>query len=231
MSRVVAFGCSLTYGMALSDCHKSSTEAGPVPSKQAWPQLIADQLGYACVNNSYPGSSNKRIWHAVATFNFKPGDIVFIQWTHLGRWAVLKDKNSIVDIGLWYGNANPETKPYFDNLYAQYDDEIQTALFINNADCILKSKGILCYHLLTERRDKKLLTLAGHTVNHIPLYLDTEHRQRFPRALDKTHPGAECHMEYARDILNYLNIPTNIPKQKPMGFFERKIKRFRGEII
>ena len=57
--RLITFGCSNTYGHGLPDCHVPPNEAGPNPSKVAWPQLLADRRGLECVNLGQPGGSNK----------------------------------------------------------------------------------------------------------------------------------------------------------------------------
>ena len=44
MDRLVAFGCSYTYGHGLPDCIMAKGRAGKRPSKFAWPYLLAKKL-------------------------------------------------------------------------------------------------------------------------------------------------------------------------------------------
>ena len=69
--RVIAFGCSFTFGHGLPDCFNPPKNPGKAPSKYAWPSLVANELNVKCINKSLPGSSNKRIWHNIGKFKFK----------------------------------------------------------------------------------------------------------------------------------------------------------------
>jgi len=59
--RLIAFGCSYTYGAGLEDCFTPPIGHGPIPSKFAWPQLVANELNMECINMSSSGASNKEI--------------------------------------------------------------------------------------------------------------------------------------------------------------------------
>ena len=87
MDRLVAFGCSNTYGEGLPDCwvdkngDPSRTKDGyhgPKPSKLAWPRLIANNMKRKCVNFAVPGASNKHILDIILHTKFVKGDIVVI---------------------------------------------------------------------------------------------------------------------------------------------------------
>ena len=76
MPRLVAFGCSHTYGEGLEDCWNWETrKAGPVASKFAWPQILANLLKRECVNLGRRGASNKEILHNIQMFDFEKDDI------------------------------------------------------------------------------------------------------------------------------------------------------------
>ena len=74
MSRLVAFGCSYTYGYGLSDCHIEPNKPGPNPSKLAWPSLLANMLDLEVVNCSNIGASNIHILWRLINFDFKNDD-------------------------------------------------------------------------------------------------------------------------------------------------------------
>ena len=46
MARIFAFGCSYTYGHGLSDCIVGKCNAGPVPSKLVYVNLLAEYLKF-----------------------------------------------------------------------------------------------------------------------------------------------------------------------------------------
>ena len=82
--RIVAFGCSNTYGHGLSDCTVEGTDkAGPVASKFAWPALVDSNKPY--LNLSKPGSSNKQIAMDCLAQEFIETDIVIFVWTYAVR--------------------------------------------------------------------------------------------------------------------------------------------------
>lgn len=84
-------GCSHTYGDDLSD------------KLQAWPSLVAKQLGCSYLNDSISGGSNDRIMYRVLKnrYNF---DKFFIAWTYTARFTRYRsDNNHDVDF-------NPQLK-------------------------------------------------------------------------------------------------------------------------
>jgi hypothetical protein len=207
MSRLIAFGCSLTFGHGLPDCHQEPNQPGKQPSKYVWPEVIAKRLGRICINLSEPGSSNKRIWHNVINFKFKKDDIVFILWTYNERWCLLKNKNFIVNYGPWQNTL--ETLYYYDKIYADYDAMMQTKLYVSHVNFLLKEKNITLYNLTTKKSTAEIFKLSGQTVPHIPLYICDTYRQNYPLALDNKHPGVECNEVYANDIMPYINNKSN----------------------
>mgnify|MGYP003309481114 CR=1 FL=1 len=81
MTRLIAFGCSHTYGQALPDIwdHKKNKEITTQgPSKYAWPQILSDKLNLECINLGSPGASNKEVWFHIVNTEFKKSDIVIL---------------------------------------------------------------------------------------------------------------------------------------------------------
>ena len=92
--RLVAFGCSNTFGQALPDVwdyKKNVSISKQGPSKYAWPQVLADKLNLECVNLGTPGASNKEVWFHIVNTEFKKSDIVIILWPGRSRWCIIKD--------------------------------------------------------------------------------------------------------------------------------------------
>lgn len=215
MSRLVAFGCSLTYGHGLPDCYIPPMSPGPAPSKFAWPQLVADQLGMTCVNESSPGASNKKIWHSILNFDFRKSDTVFIMWSYAERHAVLKDESVVVDLAPWLVESSLESHSYYNHLYNEYDSVMQTKMYISHANLFLQSRKIKVYNLVTQKADVCYLTLGGTTFSHIPVYISDHYRHKYPRALDGGHPGVDGHAAFARDLIALIETkPKLIEKIK-----------------
>ena len=71
MSRLIAFGCSNTFGLSLD-----GTKITDSPAKRAWPALVG------AINYGVCGASNKEIMLNILEKNFKPKDIVIVLWTY-----------------------------------------------------------------------------------------------------------------------------------------------------
>lgn len=217
MNRLIAFGCSLTFGHGLSDCHNPPHHPGYAPSEYAWPAVLSSLTNRQCINMATPGSSNKRIWKTIIDFDYEQSDIVFILWSFPDRTAIL-NKHNIKDIGPWLNDT--VSKNYYENSYSEYDALVQSQLFVSHANGIFKEKNITVYNLITEKSLKNVFILRGNTIPHIPLYLWDDFGSYYPKALDNSHPGNECHIEFASSIHTYIT--TGKIKKLPVM---EKIKR------
>ena len=144
MSRLVTFGCSNTFGYALSDVwdYKKNIPIvdGP-PSKYAWPQLLADKLDLECVNLGIPGASNKQIWHTIINTEFFETDIVIILWSWYNRWCVLDKKQNNNKIKQFHQyQKNNDAKIFFKHLHTTYDMVVDFYLRCNHIETLLKDK-------------------------------------------------------------------------------------------
>jgi len=216
MSRLIAFGCSLTYGHGLPDCHIAPHNPGPVASKLVWPEIVAQQLNRTCINMSSPGSSNKRIWHTIINFKFKKDDIAVILWSWEDRSAVLRDKKSVGDIGHWI--ESDSTQAHYQYLYTRYDALVQTKLYVSHANFLLKEKAVPVYNLTIRKETAGIFKLSEQTTPHIPLYLWNNYKGRYPKALDNHHPGVECNRTFGNDVLQYM---ISHKHKKSSSFIER----------
>ena len=157
MSRLVAFGCSFTYGDELPDC----VSGLDTPSKQAWPQVAADILGLECVNRGKSGIGNKHILHEIMTFDFQKSDTVVIMWSFFSRHCVICDDSSVVDISHWNTDKDntedvTESELWIKNAsYAYYvnpglqtelDDLFNNLIYIQQAHSYLESMNIKQVH-------------------------------------------------------------------------------------
>jgi hypothetical protein len=115
MSTLHTFGCSITQGFALPDVVKPilNTEGVPhtpaevqhmldnhtvhwsdihlyQPSQWAWPQQLADRLGWPVVNHARRGACFQQIARqcAMAQHSIQPTDVVIVMWTYLSRLSL-----------------------------------------------------------------------------------------------------------------------------------------------
>jgi hypothetical protein len=91
--RLLAVGCSFTYGEELPD-----------PRTQAWPALIAEEFDYDLVNLGACGASNDYIFRQAIEYTVDDRyDLVVIQWTEPSRMEVWHElKQQTVNV-----SANP----------------------------------------------------------------------------------------------------------------------------
>jgi hypothetical protein len=179
MSRLVAFGCSFTYGDELPGCVSGTNN----PSKHAWPQIAADILGLECVNQGISSIGNKHILHEIMTFDFQESDIVIVMWSFFNRHCVITDDNKAVDLTHWSIDSD---NPHFSSQgswidranYAYYADPgLQTivdgifnnVIYIQHADIYLKNLGVRYIHT----------SVPGHEQSRCNTLSDISSRRRW----------------------------------------------------
>ena len=99
MGRLIAFGCSCTYGQCLPDCQGGPDpmlppghfKPGPNASTMAWPSIAAGNLGMDCVNNGLPGNTNINIAMAILSWDWQTGDRAAVLWTYPDRDTIYTD--------------------------------------------------------------------------------------------------------------------------------------------
>lgn len=140
MSRLVLFGCSLTYGHGLPDC--PTTGDGP-PSKMVWGELLGERMSLPVVNCSLPGASNQLILNRILNFEFEDEDRVIVFWSFFTR-GLLYLKDEMCNIGPW--QQTDITKRYYE-LHDDNDLYMTSLHAIHYADCYLKdNKKITTTH-------------------------------------------------------------------------------------
>lgn len=212
--RLVAFGCSYTYGLGLEDCFVPPNVAGKFPSKFAWPQLLANELNVDCINKSRPSSSNKEILDTLLQFDFDSNDIVLIMWSFTNRWCTINELNKYTQISQ-YNISTMKEFELFDTVFTEYDLYLDLIYRSNFAKLFLDNKNIFNYHLTVN--PKMLLTLSDvvkkwNNVKFSDTNLD-EFRLIFPPALDAEygtpHPGIEAHRLVAMELYKELSDAHN----------------------
>lgn len=206
MSRLVAFGCSLTYGQGLKDCYDPHHGPGPKHSEFAWPSMVATKFALELVNASRPGASNREICHTILDFDFKKDDLVVVLWTNLYRWCKITPEGIKDWFGMW------QEGPIIDNLAEHWSEEYD--LVIATSHCI----NLVHYHL-KHHNIKQIQILSGSGTkpdfkwdyrklkwNNAKLEdYDFNVRNEYPKALDGSHPGPEAHKKFAKLVTKSID--------------------------
>jgi hypothetical protein len=203
MTRIVSFGCSYTYGQGLEDCHIDPNLPGPEPSKFAWPNLAAEQLGYGCLNLSKPGFSNLAILDAIINYNFEPNDIVAVMWTFKSRYMEYSLPNEVIHKGRWF--------PDWLDSQNMFDLIIKNYLHIHHAYSYLKFKKIPYYFfdsdIYFDAKDEKPKWFTQ--IDFVPFNFKT-YEFFPPLGLDGKHPGPVFHKTVANTLVRSLKNSIDI---------------------
>ena len=201
MSRLVTFGCSLTYGSALEN------------PNDAWPKQLASKWNLDLVNMGISGISTKRIWWEIINFEFEKTDTVIVLWTHMDRWGILKEDGDhfqwdIPGKIIWYPSMPPvpplekkTAEAYYKYLHDDFDMLTQYLCYVNQAHEHMKPLVEQQYHVRASQQD---LTLPFNRVNFLPI--DFQYAQtNFPLATDDCHPGKEGYAWFVEKIDECVN--------------------------
>lgn len=205
MHRVVAFGCSNTYGQALPDCHimeGSHSKGLEHPSQYAWPNVFAKLMRKPCLNLSQPGSSNRQILYRILNYNkYNQKDCVIILWSYIYRDCIfLEDDVTQLHLREWSGQPeeNKIWRKYKVKTTNEYDEVIRNIHYIDYADMFLKQRVDYVMHYVTED------VLLHHQENYVGADIIRNGKKLmnpFPRGLDNAHPGIEAHKAMAETVV------------------------------
>lgn len=205
MSRLVAFGCSNTYGIALPDCLHGIDISKP--SQYAWPALLARNLDLNLVNLSSQGIGNNEIMMKLLHTNFNSDDTVIILWSYFVRHEFFRydynsnggekvNPNSSVYRTL-IADMDPHTKEW------KIDNAIKNYLTIAFTHAYLKQKNIK-YHSVFSVPDFELFD--------IPEWVDTSNVIQIPMkeiridiGADGIHMGVKSHELLASKLFTIIN--------------------------
>lgn len=207
MSRLIAFGCSNTFGQGLPDCHFVNKAGkfypGLHPSKHAWPSKLGKLLGVdQVINMGKPGSSNKQIWHTIVNFEFNPDDFVVCHWSLIQRSCILYEHKDLLALGLWpipERHVGEAYQRYLSVTDSDYNLMIESCGLIDHAHFFLKNRVQHFYHVVFKKDEFEkqpkwtsfdFITDAGYF------------NRQFPLALDNSHTGVQGHKELAKEIFN-----------------------------
>ena len=216
MNRLVAFGCSNTYGHGLPDCIENGLP-GRSPSKLAWPNLLATKLNLNVVNMGQPGASNKRIWHNALHYNYNHSDTVVIMWSYISRYAILDkshegpfeslhDKRMSPLVNLHPNQDNKRSRNYFKQFYEDYDSTQQLLAYSSHIHYMLESKNIKTYHIFAECH-----MYEDNFYNLLPDSMNWKHwgfhweENRIDEADDIRHNGPLSHIQWTDKIFDWMS--------------------------
>lgn len=189
--RIIAFGCSYTYGHGLPDCPDDNGSPGPVHSKIAFPSLVAQRLDCNYVNLGKSGNSNKEIWNDILQFDFRENDIALITWTYYSRFCIIKS-DKVQRINPW----NTRDKLFFMNYSNRNDMLLDFYTRLNHINAYLQNKKIKSFNYVIEDNEKN--TPEWSTVDILGLF------KKIDEADDKCHPGVDSHTIFASEIYNHI---------------------------
>ena len=218
-SRLITFGCSLTYGHGLPDCSVDKLYPGPVHSNLAWPTLVSEKMNRECVNLSSPGSSNDRILNTILDFEnfFTPSDHVVILWSFVHRALLFRSGGTRLDI-MPYGpgvnkSAGPEEWELYYRTHDEYDLCVRSIKNIHHATCYFTSKKITVSNFYVDGRlYPMVLSPDTNTKNMLVDMKYISHRlMKIDKALDDLHPGVKSHKMMAELIYHYIHKNKSLP--------------------
>jgi hypothetical protein len=139
--RLLAVGDSFTFGKELSDVTDNVTS-----SKFAWPELLADQLGWQVVNLAKPGSGNSRMIRNVVN-EIDNHDVFIVAWSH---WSRIEFADDIGIFDLWPGCSTlphnrfaPHRKTAIDYVTRYHSDDYLIRQYLLNVELL---ETFLKYH-------------------------------------------------------------------------------------
>lgn len=198
--RLIAFGCSNTFGDGLVDVYdtKNKQLCSNTPSKLAWPTHLGKLLDcQTVINKGSPGASAKEIaWH-IQNFKFQKDDLVVVLWTHLERFCIIHEDNSVEKIGLWHALNNKTNKAFFKYIWNEHDMKVDMHIRIDYVKGFLDKKGIKNFHARSSLKSK--LEAAWITTEMLKCSMN-QVSDNYPKALDNMHPSLEAHEEFAKRI-------------------------------
>lgn len=209
MSRLIAFGCSNTFGQGLPDCGEAPRYCGDNPSKLAWPNIAAQKLRLLPINLAQPGSSNKQITYSILNYQnwFEKSDTVVILWSFHARHTIFKKNDPVPDqffLNQWEGQ--PHTcefwRKYFIETYDQFNVELDNIFYMDYAHRFLLDKVKTVMHYVT---DNFSIEMQAKYFSGDILGNGKELMNPYPRSLDNAHPGEQAHRAMATQIVKDYN--------------------------
>jgi hypothetical protein len=200
--RLVAFGCSNTFGGALPDVWGKETRKDITSnqSKYAWPQLLANKLNIECVNNGIPGASNKEIWYRILKFKFHKNDIVVVNWSLFDRWCIIDIEGEKIITRFHHSQRNNPDDVFFKYIHNFNDIILDFYLRVNHIQTVLQDKIKLIKYYCSSNPS---MSPNWNKIKFSNISI-LDIKSKYPLALDNHHPGPEAHKAFATEIYNEI---------------------------
>lgn len=198
MPRLVAFGCSYTFGVGLPDVHPHIYDTPRIPSAMAWPNILAKMLDREVQNLGVGGSGNAEILDKILRYEFLPDDIVVIMWSHFVRHDHFRIKHlNFTGSREWKDLARFQTDPnlIYENAYNNY-------MSFHHCELFLKNKNIESYSIAGFKADWDMFPIPKFL--NLENLLNIDENYFLDRALDKAHFGIKSHAKLAEIIYNKI---------------------------
>jgi len=209
--RLIAFGCSNTYGDGLSDVNReSSVHIRTNPSKFAWPQLLTNKfkIDIECLNKGYGGASNDEIFDFIINFNFQKDDIVIILWSYISRISILNADGGYINIRTWDApRTHNKSKTYYKYFYQETEGIRKLCIYANYIQYYLQDKVKILKQSYLQQYDNVNFP-NWNNVNFFDNFLDATSNDK---GLDGLHPGPKSHEMFADNL--YLDLKNEIAKK------------------
>lgn len=195
-NRLIAFGCSLTFGQYLDkNVYINDVDK---PSYKSWPYVLSNLLDIStCINISKPGISNKQIAYNVLNFDFEENDLVFVLYTHLNRHCIIGlDKIKLVNT--WFTDSTSTN--YYKYFYNSHDNIFENYLYFNQVENFFRIKNIKNINMIiSSQYIKNMDTPKWSNISWLNIFFDGLAKY-YPKAFDNQHPGVEAHNKFAVKI-------------------------------
>jgi hypothetical protein len=201
MTRLITFGASAVYGIGLPDCPYGST----APSKFAWPQLLANKLGYECLNLSKPGIGNFEILINLFKTNLAVNDIVVLAFSYFQRYDAYRMIDKLGN-GETIARTSVEYKKLIKTSFLSdhYDDKNywDNWLAIQHCELYLKNKNIK--NISFQNIEESFKHTKPNTLIQLENYWEEGSFVKIDQATDHLHAGVISHKTQADKIYEKL---------------------------
>lgn len=195
MSRIVAFGCSHTYGLELPDC----LTINDPPSKMSFSSIIGKRLGFEVLNRSDTGASQRQISATVLDTEFYNDDIVIIHWTCPSRRGIW---NGIHWDQLAGWNKDKIWQRYYAKYHYNEDDKLESLMNINLANLFLKEK---CKKVINTIHDYNNDIINPKLPwNSVKMQLVFNDKKFYYKTHKGGHPDSKSHEVFAERLMNII---------------------------
>jgi hypothetical protein len=226
--RLIALGCSFTYGHGLPDCIHPNDPKGPgnTCSQQAWPNHLAKHLGINIVTNlARPGSSTKYALHALAQNQhlLNESSVVAIMYPHHTRSfriSAVENDHLTMNPNIAMGSI---TKLEAHRWRKAYDetDALGTQFLLADAikNYVISKTGKPTINIIMdyngESFGKAEVPMSLHRLSYTHKFFNDDNtfnlsfnkslaHINYPPAADGHHPGLEWHKAVAQYLKNHL---------------------------